>query len=145
MPLFVCYRRVSRATVYFHVPWSPCSWCMYARPSSSVPCVAFHFVPHFYSAQARHIRLVGSSTHSRAPLPRKWPVTPLAGRLPPLVTRCSPSAYLLTTSASVFLSVCRWDAVLIKEKRGNWVQNTNGEEVQASEQEITCLNTRLRS
>ena len=69
------------------------SWCMYARPSNSVPCVAFHVVQHLHSTQARPIRLVGSSTYSRAPLPRKWAVTPLAGRLPPLVTRCSPSTF----------------------------------------------------
>ena len=98
----VCYRRASRATVYFHVPWSPCSWCMYARPSSTVPCIPFHPVRYFHSTQAQPIRLVAFSTYSRAPLPRKCPITPLAGLLPPLVTRCSPSTFLF-----------RWQAVLI--------------------------------
>ena len=83
---------------------------MYVRPSSSDPCVALHFVPHSHSTQAQPIRSVGSSAYS---LPRKWPVNPLAGLLPPLATRCSLSTFPLATSISVFLSACRLQGVLL--------------------------------
>ena len=61
-----------------------------------------HCIAYFYSTPVQPMRLVASSTYSRAPLPRQWPVTPLTKLLPSLVTRCSPSTFLLATSFSCF-------------------------------------------
>ena len=102
----VYYRPASRATVYFHVPCSPYSWCMHSV--SLVLSGALHSILSIFPFSTGPAYTLGWTLYVfSCSTFTKWPVTPLAGLLPLLITRWSPSTFLLATS------VCRWRSVLL--------------------------------